>query len=75
MMNPLVAWEPGMLVLYHGSLIESHGSYRAYPCDCMRCGDDPSSVRFRLDAPGGAVSCVRPRSVTALEDVPTGDLL
>ncbi|MGW7288977.1 hypothetical protein ACWGH4_26235 [Streptomyces sp. NPDC054847] len=68
MLNPLVHWEPGTLVRYHGSLSELHGIYQAFPCDCLPCGDDRSNVRFRLEAPDTTVMCVRPRSVTGLDD-------
>ena len=68
MLNPLIHWEPGLLVRYHGSLTELHGIYQAFPCDCLPCGDDRSNVRFRLDSSTGTVSCVRPRSVTALSE-------
>ncbi len=71
MLNPLIAWEPGTLVRYHGGLTELHGEYRAYPCTCLRC-DDPNtgSVRFELVDQTGtiAVSCVRARSITSVND-------
>lgn len=67
MLNPLTGFEPGTLVRYHGSLTELHGTYRAHPCDCLRC-DDPiaGTVRYRLlDETGRvAVACVRARSIT-----------
>jgi hypothetical protein len=74
MLNPLIRWEPGTLVRYHGSLTDLSGSYRAYPCDCLRC-DDPilGTPRFRLaDASGKTVAtCVRARSITpAFEETP-----
>jgi hypothetical protein len=66
MLNPLIRWEPGTLVRYHGSLTALHGTYRAYPCDCLHHGDDRTSVSFNLvDASGTVVvGCVRPRSIT-----------
>jgi hypothetical protein len=67
MLNPLTRWEPGILVRYHGSLADLHGTYQAHPCRCLRC-DDPilGTARFRLvDASGTTVvSCVRARSIT-----------
>lgn len=67
MLNPLIRWEPGALVRYHGSLTDLHGTYQAQPCDCLRC-DDPilGTARYQLvDADGNvAVSCVRAASIT-----------
>lgn len=67
MLNPMTAWEPGLLVRYHGSHTDLHGTYHAYPCDCLNC-DNPraGTVRFRLTDPDGrtAVTCVRARSIT-----------
>ncbi|MGW3400762.1 hypothetical protein [Streptomyces zhihengii] len=64
MLNPLTAWEPGVLVRYHGSITELHGLYQAYPCPCWRCGDDRRNVRFQLTAADKVIDCVRPRSIT-----------
>lgn len=67
MLNPIVRWEPGTLVRYHGSLTDLHGEYRAYPCACLNCGDFGfGATRFQLvDAEGNViVSCVRPSSIT-----------
>lgn len=66
MLNPLIRWEPGTTVRYHGSLTDLHGTYRASPCDCLRHGDDPRNVRFNLADSSGqtVVSCVQPRSIT-----------
>lgn len=68
MLNPLIRWEPGTLVRYHGSLADLHGVYRAYSCGCVRC-DDPfyGSHKFRLVDDNGrtVVECVRARSITA----------
>jgi hypothetical protein len=67
MLNPMIAWEPGVLVRYTGSLTSLHGTYRAYPCTCLNC-DDPiiGSARFQLvDSTGHvAATCVRARSIT-----------
>jgi len=66
MLNPMTAWEPGTLVRYTGSLTGLHGTYRAYPCTCLRC-DDPiiGTARFRLaDSTGTVAECVRARSIT-----------
>ncbi|NUO42413.1 MAG: hypothetical protein HOV82_10275 [Streptomyces sp.] len=69
MLNPMVGWEPGTLIRYHGSLTDLHGTYQAHPCICLRC-DDPvyGSARYRLvDGTGRTVvSCVRARSITAV---------
>lgn len=69
MLNPVIAWEPGALVRYVGSLTDLHGVYRAHPCTCLRC-DDPilGTVRYRLvDGAGRTiVACVRARSITAV---------
>lgn len=69
MLNPMVRWKPGVRVRYHGSHPDLHdGTYRAYPCSCLRC-DDPilGTARFQLvDAAGRTVvSCVRAQSITA----------
>lgn len=67
MLNPLIAWEPGTLVRYQGSLTDLHGTFYAYPCACLNC-DDPGlgSARFRLvdDSGTTVASCVRARSIT-----------
>ncbi len=67
MLNPLIAWEPGLLVHYTGSLTDLHGTYQAHPCTCLRC-DDPNvgSARFELHDTNDVtvVSCVRARSIT-----------
>ncbi|MET8113792.1 hypothetical protein [Streptomyces prasinus] len=67
MLNPLIAWEPGTLVRYHGSLTDLHGVHHAHPCTCLRC-DDPiiGTARFQLaDSTGTVVAtCVRARSLT-----------
>lgn len=65
MLNPMVRWEPGTTVHYHGSITEAHGTYRAHPCDCYRC-DDNGTMRFRLaDEQGRTVlTCARARSIT-----------
>ncbi|MGX1220336.1 hypothetical protein [Streptomyces ambofaciens] len=71
MLNPLIAWEPGTLVHYHGSLTNLHGNYRAYPCTCLDC-DDPiiGSLRFKLldQTDTTVASCVRARSITPAND-------
>lgn len=68
MLNPVIRWEPGTLVRYHGSLAALHGTYRAHPCTCLNCTDshDLPGVRFELRDPAGdvAVACVRARSIT-----------
>lgn len=67
MLNPMIAWEPGILVRYSGSLASLHGVYAAHPCDCLNCSDPVcGSVRFRLDDSSGnpAATCVRARSIT-----------
>ena len=67
MLNPLVRWEPGVAVTYHGSLTDLHGAYRAYPCPCLGCGDlGDGAVRFQLVDEAGHVvaTCVRARSIT-----------
>ena len=66
-LNPLIRWEPGTLVRYHGSLIELHGTYAAYPCTCLNCGDHGlGAVRYQLSDERGdvVVACVRARSIT-----------
>jgi len=69
MLNPMIAWEPGLLVRYTGSLTALHGDYRAYPCTCLRC-DDPifGSARFELldENDVTVASCVHARSITAV---------
>jgi len=69
-LNPLVRWEPGTLVRYHGSLTDLHGTYRAWPCDCLYHDDDRMSVSFNLTNAAGnvVVACVRPRSITPPEE-------
>lgn len=73
MLNPLIAWEPGLLVDYHGSLTDLHGVYQAYPCGCLNCTDRLGlpGVRFELRDQAGTVivACVRPRSITPADDV------
>lgn len=67
MLNPMIAWEPGVLVRYHGSLTDLHGEYAAYPCPCLNCGDHgDGAVRFQLVDSSGCVvaTCVRARSIT-----------
>lgn len=67
MLNPLIRWEPGTLVRYHGSLAELHGLYRAHPCTCLNCGDHGhGAVRYQLADDNGdvVVGCVRARSIT-----------
>lgn len=67
MLNPMIRWEPGLLVRYHGSLADLHGVYRAYPCGCLQCGDHgEGAVRFQLVDEAGTVvvACVRPASIT-----------
>ena len=67
MLNPMIRWEPGTTVRYHGSLTALHGMYRAYPCPCLQCGDDGDrAVRFQLvdETEHVAVTCVRARSIT-----------
>lgn len=68
MLNPLIRWEPGLLVTYQGSLTTLHGTYHAYPCTCLNCVDHRGlpSVRFELRDTTGTVvvACVRPRSIT-----------
>ncbi|MDN3244150.1 hypothetical protein [Streptomyces sp. ZSW22] len=70
MLNPVIAWEPGTLVHYTGSLTGLHGHYHAHPCTCLRC-DDPiiGSVRFQLHDDSGTTvaSCVRARSITPVD--------
>lgn len=67
MLNPAIAWEPGTLVRYQGTLTDLHGAYQAHPCTCLRC-DDPiiGTARFELRDDSGAIvaSCVRARSIT-----------
>jgi hypothetical protein len=73
MLNPLIRWEPGTLVRYHGSLTALHGLYAAHPCVCLNCGDQGlGAVRYQLcDEHGHAVvSCVRARSITPEPDEP-----
>lgn len=75
MLNPMIRWEPGQLVRYHGSHPDlCDGVYRVHPCTCLRC-DDPvyGSARYRLVDGAGrtVVSCVRARSITAaFEETP-----
>ncbi|MFJ7998975.1 hypothetical protein ACIQ7D_17765 [Streptomyces sp. NPDC096310] len=66
MLNPMVRWEPGVLVRYHGSLSDLHGLYEAHPCGCLRHADEPTSVNFQLATDDGTVvaTCIRPASVT-----------
>lgn len=67
MLNPMIRWEPGTLVRYHGSLTELHGLYAAHPCTCLNCTDNQGlpGVRFELrDGATVVVACVRPRSIT-----------
>lgn len=67
MLNPMIRWEPGTTVRYHGSLTALHGVYAAYPCTCLQCSDDgDGAVRFQLvDTTGHVtVTCVRARSIT-----------
>jgi hypothetical protein len=67
MLNPVIRWEPGTLVRYHGSLTDLHGMYAAHPCDCLNCGDiGLGAARFQLVNEQGAVTvrCVRPGSIT-----------
>ncbi|MFI0156163.1 hypothetical protein [Streptomyces lydicus] len=73
MLNPLIHWEPGTPVRYHGSLADLRGGiYHAYPCDCLRCTDHRGllGVHFALmDSAGVTVAnCVRPRSITPDDD-------
>jgi hypothetical protein len=74
MLNPVIAWTPGTLVTYHGSLTDLHGVYAAYPCTCLNCTDRLGlpGVRFELRDEDGAVivACVRPRSITPADDEP-----
>ena len=74
MLNPLIAWEPGTLVDYHGSLTTLHGQYEAHPCPCLNCTDRLGlpGVRFELRDEHGTViiTCVRPRSITPADDEP-----
>ncbi|WP_055693232.1 hypothetical protein [Streptomyces prasinopilosus] len=67
MLNPTIAWTPGTLVRYHGSITTLHDTYRAHPCTCLNC-DDPvfGTARFRL-TDGNDVTvldCVRATSIT-----------
>lgn len=67
MLNPMIRWEPGTLVRYHGSLTELHGLYAAHPCVCLNCGDHgDGAVRYQLADENGdvVVACVRARSIT-----------
>jgi hypothetical protein len=67
MLNPLVRWEPGTPVHYHGSLANLHGVYQAHPCACLNCGDHGlGAVRYQLLDEHGTVTveCVRARSIT-----------
>lgn len=70
MLNPMIRWEPGAKVRYHGSLTDLHGEYTVHPCQCLQCTDNDGllGVRFALvDAAGNTVAdCVRPRSITAV---------
>jgi hypothetical protein len=65
-LNPMIRWEPGTTVTYHGDRRELRGTYRAYRCGCHRHDDERTSVRFQLADNTGhiAVTCVRPRSIT-----------
>lgn len=68
MLNPLIHWEPGTLVRYHGSHPDlCDGIYKVHPRTCLRC-DDPvlGTARYRLvDGAGRTIlSCVRARSIT-----------
>jgi len=77
MLNPIIRWEPGTLVRYHGSLADLHGVYAAHPCDCLRC-EDPilGSARFQLIDEQDAVvaTCVRAGSITPTDDEGGEDL-
>jgi hypothetical protein len=66
-LNPMIRWEPGTQVRYHGSLTSLHGVYAAHPCGCHQHDDDTGNVRFHLVDENGAViaTCVRPASLTA----------
>jgi len=68
MLNPLIRWEPGTPVRYHGSFTQLHSTYTAHPCSCLNCVDGRGlpGVRFELrDGLGNVVvACVRPRSIT-----------
>lgn len=67
MLNPVIDYTPGILVRYHGSLTDLHGTYHAHPCTCLNCDHpDLGTARFRLaDGSGKTVaSCVRARSIT-----------
>lgn len=65
MLNPLVRWEPGVAVTYHGSLTDLHGEYRAFRCECLHCaGPGGDTHRFVLRAGATTITCVRPRSIT-----------
>ncbi|MER7794843.1 hypothetical protein [Streptomyces sp. NPDC097640] len=70
MLNPLIRWEPGTKVRYHGSLTDLHGTYAAHPCQCLQCtdNDDLLGVRFALQDTDGntAATCVRAGSITAV---------
>lgn len=70
MLNPVVRWEPGLRVRYHGSVTHLHGVYRAHPCTCLNCTDSRGlgSARFRLvDGKGRTVlDCVRAHSITTI---------
>ncbi|HSE05971.1 MAG TPA: hypothetical protein VLK35_17620 [Methylomirabilota bacterium] len=72
MLNPLIAWEPGILVDYHGSFTDLHGQYAAHPCSCLNCTDRLGlpGVRFELRDEHGIVivDCVRPSSITPADD-------
>ncbi|MEW2070025.1 hypothetical protein [Streptomyces sp. NPDC007346] len=66
MLNPMIRWEPGTLVRYHGSLAALHGVYTAHRCDCHQHDDQAGTVRFALKDEDGTVVayCVRPKSIT-----------
>lgn len=66
MLNPMIRWEPGVLVRYHGSLTALHGVYAAHRCDCHQHDDQTGTVRFTLQDQDGTVvaHCVRPKSIT-----------
>lgn len=65
MLNPLVRWEPGITVTYHGSITRLHGEYRAYRCECLRCaGPAGDTHRFVLRSAATTITCVRSGSIT-----------
>lgn len=66
MLNPMIRWEPGTTVTYHGSLTHLHGNYQAFPCICLRCaGPARDTHRFELRSGDTVITCVRARSITA----------